>query len=726
MTNDPPRLPHELTSPRGPALPTPWNPYGAAPWAEEPEPEIDIMEYVRLLWGRKWLVIGVLLATVLLASAWALTRPKMYRVSTKITLQPPPQLSNNQFDLAMSWWQMDRIIADQVEILKTRALAERVVARLGLDSHPAFIDADAAGALLASVEPKPIQDTFVVEVSLVGREQDAIAEWLNIYIKEYIAANIENSLERTQEVYGVILSRLDPLRVKVEESEQQLMDFREREDAVLLADQDKNVITEQVNTLTTAYAEAKAERIRLETKINALKNLRDSHISEASFSEILENPTVQNMVQHRNDLKMELTDKLRSLREGHPEIKELRGWIASLDQQISQQVETIKLSLITDFDIVSRRESALYNNIQQLRSQTISLSKQTLELDRFQREYDQNKAFLEDMLARSNEADVASTGGSVNIVRVIEPARRPGGHYSPNVRRTIMLATFLGLFFGVGLVLGLDYLDHTLRSPDQVERYLGLETLAALPKLTDDNTRVLRESFQSLRTAIMLASRGEECHVVMVTSAVPEEGKTTVAFNLAKVLATGGSRVLLIDADLRKPRIHRMIKAKNVRGLTSVVLGERLASEVIHHFPNIPNLDLITSGPLPPNPPELFGKQTFRQLLDEARTNYDWVILDTPPVASVTDPVVCASNADIALLVVQYGSTRRQVIREAVRLMSRTPVRIAGVLLNKIDLERDHYYYSGYYSYTRYGNYGDQVVPEKKSKKAKSAAEKAG
>ncbi len=167
---------------------------------------------------------------------------------------------------------------------------------------------------------------------------------------------------------------------------------------------------------------------------------------------------------------------------------------------------------------------------------------------------------------------------------MIEPARRPDGPYSPNVRRTVMLATFLGLFFGIGLVLGLDYLDQTLRSPDQVEKYLGLETLAALPKMTDDNSRVLRESFQSLRTAIMLASRGEECHVVMVTSAVPEEGKTTVAFNLAKVLATGGGRVLLIDADLRKPRIHRMIKAKNVRGLTSVVLGERSAGEVIHPY----------------------------------------------------------------------------------------------------------------------------------------------
>jgi capsular exopolysaccharide synthesis family protein len=205
----------------------------------------------------------------------------------------------------------------------------------------------------------------------------------------------------------------------------------------------------------------------------------------------------------------------------------------------------------------------------------------------------------------------------------------------------------------------------------------------------------------------MLAARGDGCHVVMVTSAVPNEGKTTTAYNLAKTLANSGSRVLLVDADLRKPRLHRMIKAKNVRGLTSVVLGERTAAEVIHRVPNLPNLDLMTSGPLPPNPPELFGKLSFNRLLDEARTVYDWVLIDTPPVAMVTDPVICASSAEISLLVVQYGSTKREIVREAVRLLGRTGTHLAGVILNKVEVDRDPYYYSGYYSYARYGYYGD-------------------
>ena len=328
MNNDQPRPPYELTSPPG-APPPPWAPY-AGQWPEEVEPEIDIREYVRLVWAKKWLVLVVLLATVVFAASWSLTRPKMYRATTKITLTPPPQLSNNQFDLAMSWWQMDRIIADQVEVLKTRHLAQRVVDPLGLDSHPAFMGGDAAASLLGSLGAETISDTFVVEVSLIGRDPAAVSEWLNVYIQEYKDANIEDSLQRTHEVYEDIQTRLDPLREKLNESEVALMRFREREGAVLSAEQDKNVIGEQVSTLTTAYAQAKTERIRLETKINALRALRASSSSDSSFSEVLNDSTIQSLVERRNELDVELTEQLRSLREGHPQIKELRAQIATI------------------------------------------------------------------------------------------------------------------------------------------------------------------------------------------------------------------------------------------------------------------------------------------------------------------------------------------------------------------------------------------------------------
>jgi capsular exopolysaccharide synthesis family protein len=674
-----------------------------AVWVEEPEPELNVMDYAHLVWAHKWLVVGVPAATVVLTAAWSMTRPKLYRAESKITLHPAPQLTQNQLDMWMSWWQMDRFIADQIQVLQTRSLAQRVVDRLGLDAHPEFSGEDAAGALMSRIGAEPVKDSFVIRVSMTGRDPDTVAEWLNIYVEEFVAANIESSLERTRQVYEVIQSRLDPLRGQLAASEQRLMRFQEREDSYLFADQDENVIQEQVDTLTREYAAAKADRIRVETKHAALRQLRASDLSETGFPEILQDATIQSLRQQRYDLEVELSDKLRTLKEGHPTIQELRSRIAGVDARVQEQIENIGTSIQTDYDIARRREQALYDNIEALRDESIELSKQRLEHDRLQREYEQNKGFLEDMLARLKEADISSTAAA-NNVRVIEPARPPAGPYSPNLRRSLILSGLFGLLFGVGLVVFLDFLDQSLRTPDQVEGYLGLEVLSALPTLTEDTAQVLREAFQSLRTALLLAARGDGCQVMMVTSAVPEEGKTTVAFNLAKVLATGGSRVLMIDADLRRPRVHQLVGANNVRGLTSVVLGERAASEVMHTLAEVPNLDVITSGPLPPNPPELFGKASFRDLLEDARAMHEWVVIDTPPTATVTDPVMCARLVDMVLLVVQYAGPKRQPVQKAMRLLSRTGVRLAGVLLNKVDLERDAYYYSGYYSYYHYGD----------------------
>lgn len=680
--------------------------------ADTADSAVSLLGYAHKLWLHRWKIVLVALAGTLLAGGWSATRPKLYRASSKISMQSGPRLSNSQFDQGFSYWESERYIKSQIEVLRSRKLGVRVARVLGLDKGDDSLEATGQ-ALAGSIQVAPIEGTNVLVLSLVSTAPDRAAEWLNVYIQEYVKTNIEDSLEQTRQVYEVIQSRLDPLREEVTNSEQALLKFREREDTLFFAEQEKSVITQQVDKLTSEYADTKAERIRLESKLNVLRESSPKEVDRLSFPEVANDPSVQSLLEQRRTLQVALNDKLRTLKPGHPEVQEMQGRLAALDAGISDQIRTITSTLQKDYDIVRQRESSLYSNIQQLKEQTIELSKQTLEYGRLQREYEQNKRFLEDMMARSKEADISQTG-LVNNVRVIEPAISPAGAFSPNIPRSAGIGLVLGLLLGVGLVLGVDLLDQTLRTPEDVQRWLGLEVLSTLPKMGGDNTRVLREAFQSLRTALILASRGEGCQVLLVTSAVPEEGKTTVTFNLAKVLAAAGSRVLLIDADLRKPRLHRFVSTKNVRGLTSVVLGERDTTEVIQAYSEVPNLDLITSGPLPPNPPELFGKASFRSLIEWARSTYDWVLIDTPPVTSVTDAVMCATSVDMALLVVQYGGPKRGLVREAIRLLSRTGTLLPGAVLNKIDLERDHYYYSTYYSYYQYGHYGSEETTKSK------------
>lgn len=672
-------------------------------FVEDQVGEIDIREYLSIIWARKWWVLGCALSLLVLSSAWALTRPKMYRATTKIVIEPKQAINNNQFDAFVNYWQLDRYITDQVQVLKTERLARRVIDHLGLASQPEFSGRKPGPSLiLGNLKVEPVEGSNVVELSLTARSPERAAEWLNVYVEEFIKANIEDGIDKTRKIYKVIQSRLDPLRKQVHESEKELMKFRENEGAVLLADEQKNVITEQVDTLTSEYAKAKAERIRLETEMQALGRLKSEHLSAVSFPDILEDTAIASLLQKRGETELDLKNKLETYREGHPVIKELRSKLEGIDQAIDQRVATLSNNLRTRFEIVRDREQSLYRNLESLRQQIIDLSKKSMEQDRLQEIYKQNKHFLEEMLARSNEADLSATSW-MNNIRVIEPAVAPQGPFSPNVPRTMALGLILGLFLGIGLVLGLDFLDHSLRTPEQVERYLGLDALTAVPRLTEENRRSLREAFQTLRTALMLAARGGGSQVVLVTSSVPSEGKTTISFNLAKTLAAAGDRVLIVDGDLRKPRLHRMMQVKNTRGLTSLVLGEGDLEGVVHRRADIPNMDLITAGALPSNPPELFGKESFRRLIEEARGRYDWIIIDTPPAATVTDPVIAAQFADMVLLVVKYGGVRRQVIAEGLKTLARGDVRVVGAVLNDVDVQRDYYYSNYYYTYYHYG-----------------------
>lgn len=667
--------------------------------------EIHVMDYLQLLWAKKWLILGCALACFLLMLSWAMTRPKLYRAGSEISVgERAPQIIKNQVSFGPNYWELERYVEEQVRVLETQRLAHKVVDRLGLAGQSGFEGSNPAGTLLSMIKAERVQETSIISLSLTSRDPVRAAEWLNVFVDEYISLNITDNLQRTQKVYDVIQSKLDPLRQQLAKSEQSLVNFREKKGSILFSDQDKNVISEQINMLTTEYAKAKAERIRLETKLSALDHVEAGRLSEISLPEILNDPTVSQLRQQKNDIEMEITQKSGTLKAGHPMMKDLHSRLMGINSLMLQQIKTLSQSIRTNFEMVRQREKSLFENLQNLKDQSIELARQNLELERLQRDYDQNKAFLEEMLARSKETDI-SASAAVNNVRILEPAEAPRAPFSPNISRTSMLGLILGLFLGVGIVLGLDFLDQTIRSPEQAERLLAREVLGLVPEMEEGKAHTVVEALQALRTALILASRGDSGHVLVISSAIPGEGKTTIACELSRTLARAGSSVLLIDADLRKPKVHRNFNLDNRRGLTTLMVGESSLELLATPAAKIEGLDVLTTGPLPPNPPELFAKPRFNTLLKEVRNIYDWIIIDSPPIASVTDPVICASHSDMALIVVRYGTARYPLIRDAIRHISRSGVHIAGILLNRYDLHREQYY--SQYSYYRYA-YSDE------------------
>jgi len=676
---------------------------------DETGSEIRAMDYLRLLWGKRWIILGLALTCLVLALSWALTRPKLYKATAEISVgERAPQIIKNQVSFGPNYWELERYVEEQVRVLETKRLAHLVVARLGLSGQEEFAGSDPAAMLLGMIKPERVKETSIISLNMVSQDPAHAAEWLNVFVDEYIALNIADNLQRTQKVYDVIQSKLDPLREQLANSEQSLVTFRERKGSLLFADQDKNVISEQINMLTTEYAKTKTERIRLETKLTALDNLAPGRLSGTALPEILQDPTISQLQQQKNDIEMEITQKSGTLKAGHPVMKDLQSRLEGVNILMEHQIESLTNSIRTDFEIVKKRESALYRNLQNLKDQSIELARQSLELERLQRNYDQNKAFLEDMLARSKETDI-SASAAVNNVRIIEPAEMPRAPFSPNISRSAALGLILGLFLGIGVVLALDFLDQTIRSPEQAERILGLEVLGVVPEAQEGLGHATTEALQALRTALILASRGEGGHVLVVTSAIPGEGKTTIATELAGTLARAGASVLLIDADLRKPKVHRLFDLENSRGLTTLMMGEAKLDDLTRPGKDIKGLEILTTGPLPPNPPELFAKPRFDSFLKEVRERYNWIVIDTPPIVSVTDPVICASHSDMALMVVRYATARHPIIRDALRHISRSGVHLAGILLNRFDIQREHYY--SQYSYYRYA-YNDNEAQE--------------
>jgi capsular exopolysaccharide synthesis family protein len=429
---------------------------------------------------------------------------------------------------------------------------------------------------------------------------------------------------------------------------------------------------------------------------------------------------VQSLLSQRLVVEREISNLSADMRASHPEYQAKQGDLRVIEERLQEQYDRILEKLHSEYELAKSNEAYLDEQIAETEQQAYRLRKDTSDYE-LDTSATASKRRVYDVVAETMER--LTVGAQLiemnNNVAVLEEAVVPRYPVYPRKRLSVAFGGMIGLLLGVGAVLFLDYLDNTIRTPEEVEQYLGLNLLGIIPKARPGDEKAEREAFQSLRTSVIFSSHNRERNVLLLTSAGPQEGKSSTTARLARALASAGDRVLVVDCDLRRPTQHTQLRVDREPGITNYLLeADPVSVEPFTQTAEPASLSVLASGPIPPNPPDLIGQTRFRQLIGELKHGYDWVLIDSPPVASLADSVLLASMVDMMILVIKHNENERDLIRSSLNRLREADVHVAGAVLNGVDLGRSDY---GYYYYT-----SDEERESRRSGGARGRSKRAG
>src|SRR3954465_5853864 len=563
---------------------------------------------------------------------------------------------------------------------------------------------------ISRVNVEPVRGSHLVDVTFLSEDQKFSAVAVNALLDEYVSQNLELKLQSTQGMLDWLDKELDTQQRRVQDSERALAEYREKENALSLDDK-QNIIVSRLNQLNDAVTRARTERVQKESLYNQGRAIARGTTPDA-IPAIATNATVASAKAKLIELQRDKARLLERYAEKHPQVINVNAALQDAQRQVDFEIARAVQSVKNEYETAVLQEQTLARNLEGAKSEAQDLNRKGIGYGVREREAKSNREVYQSLLTREKELRV-SANSRTNNVRVIDRAEIPRGPITPGGRRTWLMSAVIGLVLAVGVALGLDYMNDTIKTPEDITNRLKLPFLGLVPAVRGDKHPLLAsshvphdfgESFRSLRTSLLSKYQGEATKILIVTSAQPLEGKTTTAANIAMALAYGGSRVLLIDADMRRPGLHRPLRLTNDRGLSQVLAGQARVRDVIQRTVD-PNLLAITAGKTPPNPSELLTSERMRTLLTNlAHGPFDWIVVDTPPVLAVTDAVILAPLVSGVTFVVGAEMTRRRLAERAIETGMNSRPRYAAVVLNKVNFAKNKYYYSRYYGH-QYKNY---------------------
>ncbi|WP_310467430.1 polysaccharide biosynthesis tyrosine autokinase [Sphingomonas sp.] len=703
-------------------------------YGPEPADSFDLRKIWSAVWRNRLLIALILAASVVLGLLSLFLTDPTYRAtaSVEINNQPIKVLGTEDFQAVGGAQETDRLLQTQIDILRSRALAERVAADLALDKGTAFLAAQGVepkagikgeqviGALKDNLVVSLPRNTRVVPVSFDSSDPKLAARVANRYVQNLISGNLQRHFDTSTYSKDFLQKQLQLTKVRLEDSERALLGYAR---SVGLVDPSagggdpnnpnnsapRSLTSANLIDLNQSLAATRAARIQAEGRWRAA-----SATPTMNLPEVLGNSAIQQMTQRRAELQSLYEQELQRRMPDHPSVKQAAAAIRELDRQISTLASGIRNSIRNQYDITVNQEAQLAGTVSQLKGATLAEQQLGIRYNILKREVDTNRELYNGLLQRYKEVS-AEAGATSNNISIIDRAEPPLLPISPRPFVNLTIAMLLGLFAAAAVVLIRELFQDGVRAPDQVEERFGVPLLGHVPRVTGgavtaaelaDPGSHISEAYQGIRASVELSTEAGTPKTMLVTSSRPGEGKSTTALVMARDAAKAGRKVLLIDADMRRPSLHRLLNLRQDPGLSSFLTGQILVESIIHET-DTPGLSFIPAGPKPPSPAELVSGAGIRTLLRYLGEQYDQIIIDSPPVLGLADAPRLASIVDGTLLVIEANKSQRGAIDGAVRRLNAARGHIIGAVLVKFDVAKADFGSSYLLDYYGYGDFKD-------------------
>jgi succinoglycan biosynthesis transport protein ExoP len=730
--------------------------------------EPHLLDYLVILRKHQWLILTFLLTVVTVVTIASFKMKPIYVATARVEVDRESQnilpFQDASYD---EFADLENYIDTQVKILESETLALLTIKSMDLGHYPEYggqslTDVPSAtdtlkrppilGQFLGNLSIKHLPNSRLVEVTFESEEPQLAAEVVNAHLQNFIEQNFRSRYEAATQASNWLSSELEELRIKMEESENARIAY-ERDNQIWTIDENQNITTQRLADLSKELTDAQADLLQRQAtfqlahsgEIDALPMIRDSVL-------------VQELQHKLDDIDQQYSDSVEQFGPNYPRVQRLLAQKQNIETDIEREKKNSVERIDSDYNTGLARVKLLNEALENQKVEANEMAEKLVQYNVLKHDEESNKQLYDSLLQKLKEAGISAGLRSSNI-RVVDPALTPAHPSRPNKARNILLAFLVGLVGGIGLAFFREYLDNTVKSPDDVELLTGLPSLAVVPSMTllgaqgavaglmkGDHAQLgaaefqassvemvshsqpkspISEAFRGMRTSLLLSQPDHPPRVILVTSALPREGKTTSAVNLAVTLAQLGDSTILVDADLRKPSIRKALNLPNTTeaGLSSYLAGVATLGEASIPHPQIRNLVAMPTGPIPPNPADLLSSNRMKEVIEELRAKYKFVVIDSPPIMAATDAVILSSLTDGVVLVVRSGETPKEIFLRCRDLLVGVKGRVLGVVLNAVDSSGPGYYYSyRYYPYAYGYGYGEEPKSGKKSSKSGHSA----